>query len=88
MEPAENVKTFINQAGVIVKDIVPITILDWNKPKKAAVGDEASYVSDTTNELLWGSLLPHFNLPIDFTEGQTEKLKEWTFKKMAIQFQT
>ena len=88
MEPAENVKKFINQAGVFVRDIVPITIPDWNRPKKVAVGDEASYVSDATKELLWGSLLPHFNLPVDFTEGQTEKLKEWTFKRMAIQFQT
>ena len=55
----------------------------WN-PKR----NEASYVSDTTKELLWGSLLPHFNLPVNFTEGQMEKLKEWTLKKMAVQFQT
>ena len=88
MEPAENVKKFINQAGVFVRDIVPITIPDWNRPKKVAVGDEASYVSDTTKELLWGSLVPHFNLPVNFTEGQKEKLKEWTLKKMAVQFQT
>ena len=88
MEPAENVKKFIGQAGVLVRDIIPITIPDWHKPKKAAVGDEASYVSDATKQLLWGSLLPYFNLPVGFTEGQTKKLKEWTFKKMAVQFQT
>ena len=88
VEPAENVKKFINQAGVIVRDIVPITIPDWHRPKKVAVADEASYVSDATKEVLWGSLLTHFNLPVDFTDGQTEKFKEWTFKKMAIAFQS
>ena len=87
MEPAENVKKFINQAGVIVRDIVPITIPDWHKKKKAAVGD-GSYVSDTTKELLWSTLLPYFSLPVSFTEAQTQKLKEWTLKKMAVQFQT
>ena len=86
MEPAANVKKFINQAGVLVRDIIPITIPDWHKPKNAA-DNEASYVSDTTKDLIWGNLLPHFNLPENFTEGQKEKVKEWTLKKMAVQFQ-
>ena len=88
LEPEKNARKFISQAGAIVRDIVPISIADWHKPKKAAVDDEASYVSDTTKELLWGSLLPHFNLPVIFTEGRKEKVKECTLKKMAIQFQT
>ena len=79
---------YTDQAGVLVRDIIPITIPDWHKPKKAAVDDEASYVSDATKEVLWESLLPYFNLPVGFTEGETKKLKEWIFKKMAVQFQT
>ena len=76
MEPAANVKFFVNQAGVLVRDIIPISIADWHKPKNAADDDEASYVRDTTKDLVWESLLTHFNLPENFTEGQKEKVKE------------
>ena len=86
VEPAENVKKFINQAGVLVRDIVPISIAEWHKLKEER--DGASYVNDDTKTLLWDTLMTHFNLPVNFTEGQTEKLKEWTLKKMAVQFQS
>ena len=85
-EPAENCRKFTNQAGVIVRDMLPISIAEWHKPKKANEG--ASYVSEVTKELLWETLMTHFILPENFTEGQREKVKQWTLKKMATQFQT
>jgi hypothetical protein len=33
LAPEENVKKFIRQCGVIVRDTIPITIREWNKPK-------------------------------------------------------
>ncbi|KAK1645151.1 hypothetical protein QYE76_062956 [Lolium multiflorum] len=77
---------FTSQAGVLVRDHVPISIREWHKPKKAE--NEASYVNDAMKKFLWETLLTRFSLPEDMTEGQKNKVKEWTLKKMAIQFQT
>ena len=86
LEPKENCRKFTNQAGVLVRDMVPISIAEWHKPKDQ--GDEASYVSETTKTLLWDTLLTYFNLPENLTDGKKEKVKEWTLKKMATQFQS
>ena len=86
LEPEKNARKFISQAGAIVRDIVPIRIADWHKPK--AQGDEASYVNETTKTLLWDTLLTCFNLPENVTDDKKEKVKEWTLKKMAIAFQS
>ena len=86
MEPKENVRKFINQAGVQVRDHVPISIRDWHKPKNA--GDEASYVNDILKTTLWNNLLTHFTLPESLSEDERKRVKEWTLKKMAKQFQT
>ena len=80
--PLKNVKKFINQCGVLVRDNVPITIRDWNKPK---VEEGASYVDQRLKELLWGELLTHFTLP---KECDVDKVKKWALKKMVTQFQT
>jgi predicted secreted Zn-dependent protease len=81
VDPKEHCRKFINQAGVLVRDHVPISIPEWHKPKNA--GPEASYVNDTLKKILWESLLTHFSLPEDMTEGQKKKVKKWTLKKMA-----
>ena len=86
LEPKENARKFTSQAGVLVRDMVPISIPEWHKPKDER--DGASYVSENTKKLLWDTLMTHFNLPENFTEAKKEKVKEWTLKKMAIQFQT
>jgi hypothetical protein len=39
--PAQNARKFISQCGVIVRDNIPITIQEWNKPKEDR---EVSYV--------------------------------------------
>ena len=41
--PKENRCKYINQAGVIVRDMLPISITDWHKPAAANV-DEHCYV--------------------------------------------
>ena len=50
--------------------MLPITITDWHKPKD--VDDEASYVREHTKDLLYDTLMVHFNVP----EGKKEKVKE------------
>ena len=82
LAPIQNCHKFVNQAGVIVRDMLPITITDWHKPKDA--NDEVSYVREHTKDLLYDTLMIHFNLP----EGKKEKVNEWTLKKMATQFQS
>ena len=86
VEPKEFCRKFTSQSGVIVRDHVPISIQEWHKPKNPESG--ASYVNDTMKIFLWDTLLTKFSLPEDMTEGQKNKVKEWTLKKMAIQFQT
>ena len=82
LAPIPNCRKFVNQAGVIVRDMLPIAITDWHKPKDA--DDEASYVREHTKDLLYDMLMIHFNL----LEGKKEKVKEWTLMKMATQFQS
>jgi hypothetical protein len=38
----EHATKFVNQCRVIVRDTIPITVQEWNEPKKARVG--ASFV--------------------------------------------
>ena len=83
LAPIATCRKFVNQAGVIVRDILPITIAEWHKPK-GVDEDDACYVHDHTKKLLFDTLMIHFNIP----EGKTEKVKEWTLKKMATQFQS
>jgi len=84
--PKEFCRKFTRQAGVLVRDHVPISIQQWHKPKNAESG--ASYVNETMKTFLWDTLMTKFSLPEDMTEGQKKKVKESTLKKMAIQFQT
>ena len=86
--PKVNVHLFVNQCGVVVRDNIPITTREWNKPK---VDDgSVSYVDQRSKDALWDTLLSHFNLPpeCDGEEGLSRrmKVKEWALKKMATQF--
>ena len=44
MEPIDNLRKYINQFGVIVRDIVPINLEEWIKPKD--VNNPATYVDE------------------------------------------
>ena len=67
ISPVDNAKTFISQCGVIVRDNIPITVREWNKPREGRV---VSYVEERSKILLWDMLIAHFNLPENFTEHQ------------------
>ena len=86
LKPEDHCRKYVAQCGVRVRGMIPITIAEWNKPKKA--NDGASYVEQRMKDLLWDTLLTHFNLPQGLPEKQQAKVKEWTLKKMAIQFQS
>ena len=82
LEPEDHCRKFINQCGVIVRDMVPINLIEWNKPKTGAnVG--ASYVDKRLKKLLCDTLFINFSVPKD----KKEKVKKWALKKMATQFQ-
>jgi hypothetical protein len=76
--PKENVHLFVNQCGVIIRDKIPITTREWNKPKV----DGVSYVDQRCKYLLWDTLLSHFNLPPEEEPKVIEpKLKEWFLRR-------
>ena len=77
--PEKTAKLFVSQCGVIVRDNIPITIRDWNKPK----ADGVPYVDDRSKDMLWSTLMTNFTLP---PEVDPDKVKEWTLQKMAEQF--
>jgi hypothetical protein len=83
--PKRNADAFISQCGVIVRDSIPISIQEWNKPK----ADGVSYVDDRSKETLWNTLMINFTLPpeVDPNNKVIEpKVKAWALKKMATQF--
>ena len=85
MEPKKAADKFVRQAGVLVRDQIPIIIENWNKPKKG----DGTFVDDRSKETLWNSLLVNFTLPPEEDENNPvikEKVKEWTLKKMADAF--
>ena len=75
---------YIAQCGFLVRDMVPITVAEWNEPKKKNIG--AKYVEDRIKETLWESILGYFSLPADLPQRRKDKVKEWTLSKMAEQF--
>ena len=56
--------------------MVPIILEEWHKPKDDNNG--ASYVHQITKDLLYDTLLTHFNLPPNLSEIKKEKCKQWT----------
>ena len=61
LEPIESHRKFINQCGALVRDMIPITLQEWHKPKDVNSG--ATYVDDRRKEMLWETLLTLVNLP-------------------------
>ena len=61
LAPEDHVRKFVNQAGVIVRDNLQITIQEWNKLKAAGV----SFVYDRTKDMLWDNLMANFTLPLE-----------------------
>jgi hypothetical protein len=84
--PKRTADRFISQCGVVVRDSIPISIQEWNKPK---ADDGVSYVDDRSKDELWNTLMTNFSLPpeVDPNSNVVErKVKAWALKKMAEQF--
>ena len=75
---------YVAQCGVFVRDMVPITVAEWNEPKKTNFG--AKYLEQRIKDTLWESILSSFSLPADLPQRRKDKVKEWTLSKMAQQF--
>ena len=75
---------YVAQYGVLVRDMVPITVAEWIKPKKANIGTK--YLMERIKDTLWASILASFTLPADLPQKRQDKVKEWTLSKMAQQF--
>ena len=76
--------------GVIAKNVIPISIQEWNEPVKPDDRPWVSFVSDRSKEALFTKLMNHFSLPACYTK-ETEKVmrdavKHWALKKMAKAF--
>jgi hypothetical protein len=96
LEPKKHYTKFINQCGVVVRDNVPITVQEWNEPKKARVG--FSFVDKRMKKDCWRKLMEHFILPPEFNKydeegnevpGGRERrrlVKEFALQKMAEAF--
>jgi hypothetical protein len=84
-EKPEGIYTkYVAQCGVLVRDMVSITVAEWNQPKKANIG--AKYLEQRIKDTLWDSMLASFSLPADLPQKRKDKVKECTLSKMAQKF--
>ena len=81
MELLDCRRKYINQCGVIVRDIVPINLEEWIQPKDE--NNPTTYVDERLKKLCWDTLLTKVNLPPDLPEHLKTKVKEWSLSKMA-----
>jgi hypothetical protein len=87
IEPSRTKDAFAAQCGVLVRDFIPISIHQWNKPKSE--DPEVSFVTDRQKDELWNTLKANFILP---PEEDQEKpvieplIKTHALKKMAELF--
>jgi hypothetical protein len=96
LEPKQHATKFINQCRVIVRDMIPITVQEWNEPKKARLG--ATFVNKRSRKDLWRKLMANFILPPEYSEMDDDgneipggrerrrKVKQYTLKKMGEAF--
>ena len=84
-EKPEGIYTkYVSQCGIVVRDMVPIIVAEWNQPKKKNIG--ATYLEQRIKDVLFDSMLESFSLPADLPQRRIDKVKEWTLSKMAQQF--
>jgi hypothetical protein len=98
LEPKQHATIFINQCGVIVRDMIPITVQEWHEPKKARLG--ATFVNKRSKKDLWRKLMANFILPPEYSKMDDDgheipggrerrrKVKEYSLKKMGEAFRS
>ena len=87
IEPIRTKEAFSAQCGVLVRDMIPISIHQWYKPKNE--DPQVSYVNDRQKDDLWTELKANFTLPPeeDPKKPVIEPLvKAHALKKMADLF--
>ena len=57
--PDDVAKKYVKQSGVLVRDHIPITVREWNKPNEAGI----SYVGGKAKEALFKKMMANFTLP-------------------------
>ena len=62
-EPLLTKEAFSAQCGVLVTDMIPISIQLWNQPKN--VDPQVPYVNDRQKDDLWTLLKENFTLPLE-----------------------
>ena len=85
IEPIRTKNAFSAQCGVLFRDIIPISIHQWYKPKEE--DPEVSYVNDMQKEYLWTELKENFTLPPEEDPNKPiiePKVKSCALKNMAI----
>jgi hypothetical protein len=98
LEPKQHATKFINQCKVIVRDMIPITVQEWNEPKKARLG--ATFVNKRSKKDLWRKLMANFILPPEYSKMDDDgneilgghkrrrKFKQYALKKMGEAFRS
>jgi hypothetical protein len=89
--PDDVAKKIVKQCGVLVRDYIPITIQEWNRPSSGGV----PFVGDVAKDKLFDRLMINFLLPrpdvnTDEEERANEELlqrvKNFALIKMAEAF--
>jgi hypothetical protein len=84
-------KKFVKQCGVLVRDYIPITVQEWNRPSSGGV----PFVGDVAKDKLFDRLMINFLMPRpdvnpDEEERANEELlqrvKKFALIKMAEAF--
>jgi hypothetical protein len=88
--PKKAADAFKNQCGVVVRNHIPISIQEWNKPAKVEDRAGVTYLDDRSKDGLFETLMAHFSLPELDDEEQSKQMlkmvKHWALKKMAELF--
>ena len=87
IEPLRTKQKLNAQCGVLVRDMIPISIEQWLKPKD--IDSQVSYVSDMQKADLWTALQENFTFPPEEDpENPVKKpmIKAYALKKMAELF--
>ena len=89
--PVDVARKFVKQCGVLVRDYIPITVQEWNRPS----GGGVPYVGDNAKDKLFDKLMTNFLLPEpDVTPDEEERarrelvqrVKKFALSKMADAF--
>ena len=70
--PNDVKQKFVKQCGVVVRDYIPITVREWNKPRAGGV----RYAGPLAKENLWKKIMVHFTLPAPEVDPDEEEPNE------------